>query len=53
MKKTDKKTAHYVDRYKGPRPCRICKHFRPPNGCAKVEGRISPDGHSKFWAKKE
>jgi hypothetical protein len=29
--------------------CNTCRHFDGTDGCSKVEGKIDPDGHSKFY----
>ena len=33
--------------------CAICTHFRPPQSCEKVVGKISPQGWCKLFRKKE
>ena len=33
--------------------CAICRHFRPPEGCEVVTGRINPQAWCKYFEKKE
>ena len=42
--------AHYRNRPNGRQRCGLCRHFRPPHGCARVRGRISPYGWCRLWA---
>ena len=37
---------------KGTQQCDGCLLFQPPDGCQMVDGKISPTGWCKLWAKK-
>lgn len=47
-----KKTAKYTDRAPGERCCADCSMFRKPSECTLVDGKISPEGWCRHWAKK-
>jgi hypothetical protein len=41
--------ARYQDRPNGRQRCGRCVHFRPPDGCEIVVGRISPRGRCRYF----
>lgn len=53
-RKLDKRQARYVERYAGTlnKFCDRCIHFREPESCLRVWGRITPRGSCKLWEKK-
>ena len=50
--KISKGAALYRNRPRGGQRCGLCRHFRAPNGCARVSGRISPHGWCSIWTPK-
>lgn len=44
--KATQQEAVYTD---GTQSCANCRHFEPPDACARVEGPISSGGHSKYY----
>ena len=48
--KTSREDAAYQPTSNGRLSCEVCSLFRPPHGCAVVEGDISPRGWCKFFA---
>ena len=51
-KKVSQQAASYQSTPKGDQFCGNCGHFIPPTACRLVEGRISPGGWCRLWAKK-
>lgn len=51
MPKVSKEVARY-SRGMASAHCGICKHFRAPDACAIVEGKISPSMWCKFFGLK-
>jgi hypothetical protein len=49
--KVSKAVARY-DRPRGAERCGGCKNFRGPDGCVRVDGRISPDGWCRLYSAK-
>lgn len=47
--RVSKTVAKYQSKPKGDQRCAGCMNFRKPNACARVTGRVSPDGWCKFW----
>lgn len=47
---TTKKETGYEENADG-FSCKRCEYFQKPNGCKKVDGRISPDGCCNHWEK--
>jgi hypothetical protein len=41
--------ALYQDRPNGRERCGRCRHFRAPDGCEIVDGRISPQGWCRYF----
>ena len=52
QQKASKAAMQYQDKPKGDQQCSNCMHFIPNNGCAIVEGTISPQGWCIAWVKK-
>ena len=50
--KVSKAAARYQDRPRGAERCGRCRNFRGPDGCVRVEGRISPDGWCRLYSAK-
>ena len=48
-KKVSKPEAEYRPYPKATHWCSRCTMWAPPNGCTKVEGRISANGWCKHW----
>jgi hypothetical protein len=48
--KISKAAALYRNRPRGGQRCGLCRHFRGPDGCTRVAGRISPYGWCRLWA---
>ena len=44
-----KAVALYQNVPNGQQRCGACTHFRPPNGCEIVAGRVSEEGWCKFY----
>lgn len=44
--------AQYQSTPRGNQFCGDCAHFVPPTGCKLVEGKISPGGWCRLFAKK-
>ena len=51
-KKVSQEAVNYQPSPKGDQFCGNCGHFIPPTACRLVEGRISPGGWCRLWAKK-
>lgn len=51
--KVSKEAVDYQDHPKGGERCDNCTFFDPPDACALVEGRISPQGWCRLWAEKK
>lgn len=52
--KVSKEQAKYQDQPKGDQMCANCLHFIPESStCQVVEGKVSPQGWSMLWAKKQ
>ncbi len=49
--KVSKEEANYRGQPNGEQMCAGCGHYRAPDGCEKVEGKISPQGWCKYWEK--
>lgn len=43
--------AKYQDSPKDGKKCAGCKHFKPPDGCRLVAGKISANGWCRLWVK--
>jgi high potential iron-sulfur protein len=50
--KVSKEAAQYQSAPKGDQFCGDCAQFMPPTACQVVEGKISPRGWCRLWAKK-
>jgi len=50
--KASQDAMKYQDKPDGDKRCSNCLNFIPSNGCAIVEGTISPNGYCMAWAKK-
>jgi hypothetical protein len=48
-----KPAASYVVPSHTTQPCRDCDMFRSPRGCTLVKGDISPDGHCKYFERRD
>jgi hypothetical protein len=48
-RRVSKATAHYQYRPNKGQHCGICAHFRPPEGCEIVSGRIVPNGWCRYF----
>lgn len=44
-----KEQAKYQGSPRDGKKCAGCKHFKAPDSCRLVEGKISPDGWCRFW----
>jgi len=52
--KVSKGQAKYQEQPKGDQMCANCMHFIPESStCQVVEGKVSPQGWSMLWAKKQ
>jgi hypothetical protein len=51
--KLSKMQAQYQDQPEGDQKCGNCMHFIAPDACHIVEGKVSPEGWCKLWAKKQ
>ncbi len=51
-KKVSQGAAQYQSAPKGDQFCGDCAHFIAPTACKLVEGKISPGGWCRLWAKK-
>jgi hypothetical protein len=49
--KVSQSTVSYQSSPKGDQRCGTCKQFEPPSACRLIDGRISPQGWCKLWAK--
>ena len=47
--KVPKEVAHYQYHPNGPQHCAICRHFRGPDHCEIVAGRIVPNGWCRYF----
>jgi hypothetical protein len=53
QQKASKQSMQYQDKPNGDKQCSNCLHFIPSNnGCAIVEGTVSPKGYCVAWVKK-
>ncbi len=50
--KASKEAMQYQDKPNADKRCSNCRSFLPPNGCAIIEGSVSPSGYCLAWAKK-
>jgi broad specificity phosphatase PhoE/8-oxo-dGTP pyrophosphatase MutT (NUDIX family)/predicted GNAT family acetyltransferase len=50
--KVTQATAQYINGPIRDKPCKMCSMFLAGGACSKVEGKISPEGHCRFWAAK-
>ena len=53
MAKTSKDGAQYIVYTPKKEKCKACSMFRSPASCTLVKGIISPQGHCKYWEKKQ
>lgn len=49
--KLPQKSVGYRETPNGDRECSNCKFFVGPDGCQKVDGKISPKGYCVLWQK--
>jgi hypothetical protein len=49
--KVSQSAVTYQGTPKGEQRCGTCKQFEPPNACRLIDGKISPQGWCKLWAK--
>jgi len=49
--KVSPSTVSYQGAPKGDQRCGTCKQFEPPSACRLIDGKISPQGWCKLWAK--
>lgn len=49
--KVSQSTVSYQGSPKGDQRCGTCKQFEPPSACRLIDGKISPQGWCKLWAK--
>jgi High potential iron-sulfur protein len=49
--KVSQSTVSYQSSPKGDQRCGTCKQFEPPSACRLIDGKISPQGWCKLWAK--
>lgn len=47
------KAVAYQDTPKDGKQCDTCTNWRPPNGCATVDGEISPKGWCRIYVGKK
>ena len=50
--KMPQKASKYQTTPKGAAKCSNCANFEPPASCGIVDGKISPNGWCRFYAKK-
>ncbi|MBI5112858.1 twin-arginine translocation signal domain-containing protein [Rhodoplanes serenus] len=50
--KMSQKAVAYQDTPLGDKTCDTCSNWRPPNGCATVEGEIAPKGYCRIFVLK-
>lgn len=53
MAKATKEEADYTRCGTEAAHCGICTMFRRPDSCTAVQGKISPEGHCKYFEKRK